>query len=130
MSDIFNLEIIKPDQTFLKSEANEVTIPAFEGLMTILKNHIHLVTFLRPGFIEVKKNDNYEKYYVEEGTVEFSDNTLLILSSSVKNKKDFSSEEISKMIIDAKEKISKDNLDDKIKYVLSYKIDALNEINK
>ena len=65
MSDNFNLEIIRPDKTYLKTEVKEVTIPAFEGLMTILKDHIHLVTFLRPGFIVVKKVNGIEKFYVE-----------------------------------------------------------------
>ena len=90
MSDLFKFEIITPDQTILNSETNQVTIPAYEGLLTILKDHISLVTFLRPGFIEAYSNNKIEKYYVEEGTVEFSDNKLLILSSSaIKLEKQF-----------------------------------------
>jgi len=87
MSENFHLEIISPDQTLIKSEVKQVTIPAFEGLMTILKDHISLVTFLRPGFIEAKIENNIEKFYVEEGTVEFFKNNLLILSSTTKKKK-------------------------------------------
>ena len=45
MSEKFNLEIISPDQTLLNTEVKQATIPAYEGLMTILKDHISLVTF-------------------------------------------------------------------------------------
>ena len=80
MSENFNLEIISPDQTLLNSEVKQVAIPAYEGMMTILKDHISLITFLRPGFIEVEINDKTSKFYVEDGTVEFFNNKLLILS--------------------------------------------------
>ena len=86
MSNKFTVEIITPDRTMLKSEAVEVTIPSFEGQMGILKDHIPLITFLRPGFIIVK-NEEEKKFYIEEGTVEFSNNNLLILTSAVKDLK-------------------------------------------
>ena len=79
MSESFNLEIISPDKTIFNSEVDQVTIPSFEGLMTILKNHISLVTFLRPGFIEIDLSNKNESFFVEDGTVEFSQNKLLIL---------------------------------------------------
>ena len=129
MSDKFKVEIITPNETILRIDTSEVTIPSYEGQMGILKDHIPLITFLRPGLISIKNQDEI-KFYVEEGTVEFSNNNLLILSSLVKNKKDLSSEEISKMITEAKEKINKDAVDDKIKYILSYKINTLEEINQ
>jgi|TARA_B110000881_G_C18410166_1_gene430513 F-type H+-transporting ATPase subunit epsilon len=129
MSESFNLEIISPEKTFLQAETNQVIIPAFEGLMTILKNHISLVTFLRPGFIKVNKNEGTEAFFVEEGTVEFSNDKLLILSSSIINKKDFSTVQVSNMLKDTKKEINNNNLSDKIKYILSYKIEALESIN-
>ena len=82
MSEKFDLEIISPDQKLLTKEVTQVVLPAYEGMMTILKDHISLITFLRPGFIEVNKDNEVEKFYVEEGTVEFFNNKLLILSSS------------------------------------------------
>ena len=88
MSDKFTLEIISPDQTILKQEASEVTIPSYEGQMGILKDHIPLITFLRPGFIEIK-GDKEKKFFIEEGTVEFSNNNLLILTSTVKDLANF-----------------------------------------
>ena len=130
MAETFNIEIISPEKTLLKSEVEEVIIPAFEGLMTILKNHISLVTFLRPGFIETRKENKIEKFYVEEGTVEFSNNQLLILSSSAINVENLSNEVISKMIENSKNKLNKIDVKDKDKYILSYKIEALQEINK
>ena len=83
MLNKFTVEIISPDQLILKQETNEVTIPCYEGQMGILKDHIPLITFLRPGLISIK-SENESKYYVEEGTVEFSNNNLLILTSTVK----------------------------------------------
>ena len=83
MSEKFEVEIISPDKTILKSDASEVTIPSYEGQMGILKDHIPLITFLRPGIIFIKNHDE-KKYYVEEGTVEFSNNNLLILTSTAK----------------------------------------------
>jgi F-type H+-transporting ATPase subunit epsilon len=129
MSDLFKFEIITPDQTILNSETNQVTIPAYEGLLTILKDHISLVTFLRPGFIEAYLNHKIEKYYVEEGTVEFSDNKLLILSSSAIKLEKLNREKIDKMISESKSLLQNTEIKDKEKYILSHKIDTLQQIN-
>ena len=130
MAENFNLEIISPEKTLLNTETKLVIIPAFEGLMIILKDHISLVTFLRPGFIEVEAKDVFEKFYVEEGTVEFSNNQLLILSSTVVNVKDLPNNDISKMINDTKSQLSNNEIKDKQRYILNYKIDTLQQINK
>ncbi len=130
MSESFNLEIISPNKTILKTEVAQVTIPSFEGLMTILKNHISLVTFLRPGFIEVQTREGNEKLFIEEGTVEFNNNNLLILSSSAKNIKDLSKDEVNQMIEDSEEKFRNEKIRDKEKYILSHKLDVLKEIRK
>ena len=128
MSDNFKLEVISPNKTIFNSDVKQVTIPAFEGLMTILKDHISLVTFLRPGFIEIDTNNKEVKFFVEEGTVEFSINNLLILSSTVKNKKDFKNEDVEKLIEKYKSEFNSVNIRDKEKYILSYKIEALQEL--
>ena len=129
MSDLFKFEIITPDQTILNSETNQVTIPAYEGLLTILKDHISLLTFLRPGFIEAYLNNKIEKYYVEEGTVEFSDNKLLILSSSAIKLEKLNREKIDKMISESKSLLQNTEIKDKEKYILSHKIDTIQQIN-
>jgi len=129
MSDKFTIEIITPDKTILKSEATEVTIPSFEGQTGILKDHIPLITFLRPGIILVQ-NQEEKKYFVEEGTVEFSDNNLLILTSTVKDLKDIDKNSINDLIDQAEKKLKDNSLSDKDKYVMSYKIDTLKEINQ
>ena len=129
MSENFNLEIISPNKTLIKDEVKEVVLPAYEGLMTILKDHISIVTFLRPGFIDVVLKDKTEKYYVEEGTVEFYNNNLLILSSTVKNKKDISREKASEALKETRSLIENKEIGDKEKYILSYKISTLEEIN-
>jgi|TARA_B110001452_G_scaffold230553_1_gene207008 ATP synthase F1 epsilon subunit len=130
MNENFNLEIISPDNTLIKSEVKQVTIPAFEGLMTILKDHISIITFLRPGFIQLETATGKEEFYTEDGTVEFYKNNLLILSSTAKNKKDISNEEINQMLEEAKKLIKSDSIQDKDKYILSYKINALEELTQ
>jgi len=129
MSNRFTIEIITPDKTILKSEAAEVTIPSFEGQMGILKDHIPLITFLRPGIISVQ-NQEEKKYFVEEGTVEFSDNNLLILTSTAKDLKNMEKNYINDLIDKAEKKLKDSGLSDKDKYVISYKIDTLKEINQ
>jgi len=129
MSDKFTIEIITPDKTILKSEATEVTIPSFEGQMGILKDHIPLITFLRPGIIIVQ-NQEEKKYFIEEGTVEFSDNNLLILTSTAKDLKIMEKNFINDLIDQAEKKLKDSGLSDKDKYVMSYKIDTLKEINQ
>ena len=129
MSEKFNLEIISPDQIIFNSETKQVIIPAYEGIMTILKNHISLITFLRPGFIEVENLNKTEKFYVENGTIEFSNNQLLILSSSVIQIEELSKEIKKKMLKESKDLLQNSETKDNEKYILSYKIDALQEIN-
>ena len=96
--------------------------------MTILKDHISLITFLRPGFLEILTTSKTLSYYIEEGTVEFYKNNLLILSSTVKNKKDLNDEEISRILENSKIDINKNKIKDKEKYILSYKIDTLQNL--
>tara|TARA_B110000240_G_C13178833_1_gene316857 strand:+ start:79 stop:468 length:390 start_codon:yes stop_codon:yes gene_type:complete len=129
MSENFNLEIISPDQTLFNSEVRETVIPAYEGTMTILKDHISLITFLRPGFIEVVSNNKVEKFYIEDGTVEFFNNKLLILSSSAIQIKNLTKSNIEKMLEDSKTLLQNSEIKDKERYILSYKVDALQEIN-
>ena len=130
MSENFNLEIISPDQTIIKTEAKQVTIPSFEGLMGILKDHISLVTFLRPGFIESQTDKDNEKFLVEDGIVEFNNNHLLILSSTARNVKSLSKEEVDRMIKESEEKLGTKDIKDKEKYILSYKLETLKEIKQ
>ena len=129
MSNKFTVEIITPDRTMLKSEAVEVTIPSFEGQMGILKDHIPLITFLRPGFIVIK-NTEEKKFYVEEGTVEFSNNNLLILTSTIKDLENIDKGTIENLIQDADKRLNDKKSSDKEKYIISHKIDSLKEISR
>ena len=108
MSDKFKIEIISPEKTILKADIEEAIIPAFEGMMTILKDHISLVTFLRPGFIEITETNKLKKFYVEEGTVEFAKNQLLILSSTAINTNELSNEYVLEKIRNSKERLNQD----------------------
>ena len=128
MSENFNLEIISPDEMVLKCEADEVSIPSFEGQMTILKDHIALITYLRPGFIQVSNSNKKEVFFVEEGTVEFSKNNLLILSSTVINVKNLTGTIKENIIKNSTEKLNSSEINDKERYILSYKIESLKEI--
>ena len=129
MSEKFNLEIISPDQTLINAEVKQVTIPAYEGLMTILKDHISLITFLRPGFIEAEIENKIEKFYVEEGTVEFFNNTLLILTSSTIKLEKLTKEKIVKMIDESKVLLQNSEIKDKEKYIINHKIESLQQIS-
>ena len=129
MSDKFTVEIITPNKSILKSEVNEVTIPSYEGQMGILKDHISLITFLRPGIIFAQGKEE-KKYYIEEGTVEFSNNNLLILTSTARDLADLNQSFIEDLLIQAEDKLKDDNSSDKEKYLSSYKISTLKEINQ
>jgi len=128
MSDKFTVEIITPNNTILKTESSEVTIPSYEGQMGILKDHIPLITFLRPGIISLQ--DQEKKFYIEEGIVEFSNNNLLILSSTVKNLAELSQSFIENLLNLEESQFNNNNLSDKEKYISSYKISILKEINQ
>ena len=129
MSDKFTIEIISPDQTILKQETNEVIIPSYEGQMGILNNHIPLITFLRPGIIVIK-TDVEKKFYVEEGTVEFSDNNLLILTSTARDLANFDKSIINELLQKTEANLNNTNISDKDRYVTSYKLETLKEINQ
>ena len=124
MSQEFQIEIISPDKIIFNGSSKETVLPCFEGQVTILKDHIPFITFLLPGIIEV---ENSEKFYVEEGTIEFSDNKLLILSATTKSLKDMKN--INEMIKKAEESLIDDKLSDKQKYILNHKIETLKQLN-
>ena len=126
MSLEFKIEIISPDKSIFLGKTEEAILPCFEGLVTILKDHIPLITFLRPGFIEIGQN---QKFYVEDGTVEFSDNNLLILSTTVQNLKDLNFEKKNSLIKEAEKQLLTDQISDKQKYILNYKIETLKQIS-
>ena len=128
MSDNFNIEIVSPEKKLVTDKVSSTTIPSFEGEMTILSNHIPLITFLRPGIVKINGSKEMQ-YFLEEGTVEFSNNNLTILSSTITEVSALSSEKISKMIEDGKNQLNQENLDDKTRYVVSHKIDCLSRIN-
>ena len=130
MSENFFVEIISPNQSILKSEAVEVTIPSYEGQLGILKDHISLITFLRPGLIIIKTENDEKKFFIEEGIVEFKNNNLLILTSTSKSLESLDKSLIDAILKDSEEKISKEEISDKEKYLLSHKSDTIKEINQ
>ena len=127
MSDKFTVEIISPDQTILKQETNEVIIPSFEGQMGILNNHIPLITFLRPGIITIKA-EGEKRFYIEEGTVEFSNNNLLILTSTARDIAHLDKSKINELLQKAEANLNTQSTD-KERYVASYKLETLKEIS-
>ena len=129
MAENFNLEIISPERVLFKDKVGSVTITAFEGEMTILPDHIPLITFLRPGITKVIGTKE-SSFFLEDGTVEFSNNTLIILSSTVVSIDKLTNEKISKMLDESKNQLNKDNLDDKTRYIVSHKIESLSKINQ
>ena len=99
MVDNFKIEIISPEKIIFSDSAKMVKIPSYEGDMCILKDHISIITFLRPGLVNVEKNDsNFEEFFVQDGTIEFFNNTLILLSASVVNLKNLSKEFLDNLI--------------------------------
>ena len=128
MSEKFIFEIITPEKTLIKSETKEVIIPSYEGEIGILKDHIPLITFLRPGLIKII-SDSEKIFFVEEGTVEFAENNLLILTSTAKFLRDLDKNILDKLINDAEKNLSNTNITDKDKYLLTHKLETLKNIN-
>jgi len=128
MSKKFTVEIISPEKSIFKTDTSEVILPSYEGEIGLLKDHIPLITFLRPGFIIVK-NDVEKKFFVEDGTVEFANNNLLILTSTAVDFANFDRSSLDNLIKDCEQKLDNTDYTDKEKYLLSYKIDTLKSIN-
>tara|TARA_B100000686_G_C16354548_1_gene744554 strand:- start:270 stop:668 length:399 start_codon:yes stop_codon:yes gene_type:complete len=130
MENIFKLEIISPENIIYSDNVSMVTLPSYEGNMSILKNHISIITFLRPGIIRAqKKNEGeYSDFFVEDGTVEYFKDSLVVLSPSALNVKSISRDIISNLTKDTEEKLSKKDLSDHESYVLNHKLDALKQI--
>ena len=129
MEDNFKFEIISPERIFFSDDVKMVTLPSYEGDMSILKNHISIITFLRPGKIKVQKNDeNFEEFFVQDGTVEYFKDGLVILSVSAINVKDISKEFLDKLNKDTQDKLADKNITDHDRYVLNHKLDVLKEI--
>ncbi len=125
----FNLEIISPEESILlKNDTEEVVIPTIEGYMGILRDHIPLISFLKPGIIDVKSKNETMNFYVDDGIVEFKENTLSILTSKIFNLKNINQNNIDEIINDAYEGLKKENIKDQEKFILDQKIEVLNSI--
>ena len=129
MEDNFKLEIISPEKIIFSGNPTMVTLPSYEGDMSILKNHISIITFLRPGIIRVQKNDgNSEEFFVQDGTLEYFNDSLVVLSASAINIKDLSKEFVDNLNKDTQNKLTDKNIIDHDRYVLNHKLDVLKEI--
>ena len=130
MSGEFKIEIVNPDKSFLvKEDVSEVVVPAFEGEMGILKDHISIISFLKPGIIKILSKSVEESYYVEDGIIEFKNNNLSILTSSIFNIKDISKDKINEMLSQAEEYSKNVEINDQNKYLADQKIDILKTLN-
>ncbi len=130
MSEEFKIEIVNPDKSFLsKEDATEVVVPAFEGEIGILKDHISIISFLKPGILKIFSKSGDEKFYVEDGIIEFKDNNLSVLTSSIFNLKDMEKNKIQELLKEAEKETSKTDINDQIKYLVDQKIEVLKNIN-
>ena len=129
MEDIFKLEIISPEKIIFSEDVKMVTLPSYEGDMGILKNHISIITFLKPGIIKVqKKEGNINDFFVQDGTVEYYNDNLIVLSASVMNIKDLSKEFVDNLSKDTQEKLADKNITDHDRYILNHKLNVLKEV--
>ena len=129
MEDDFKLEIISPEKIIFSDNTTMVTLPSYEGDMSILKSHISIITFLRPGIVKVqKKEGEFDDFFVQDGTVEYFGDNLVVLSSAALNIKDLSKEFIENLNKDTQDKLADKNISDHDRYVLNHKLDVLKEI--
>lgn len=130
MSDSFNLEIVNPEKLFLSLDnVSEVVVPAFEGDMGILKDHISIISFLKPGIVKVFTGNEVKELYVEDGIIEFSENSLSILTSRIIDIKEIKKDDLSSMINEANEALKDENLDDQKRFIANQKVNVLNRLN-
>ena len=130
MSEEFKIEIVNPEKSFLvKEDASEVVVPAFEGEMGILKDHISITSFLKPGVIKILSKSGAENYYVEDGIVEFKNNNLSILTSSIFNLTDLDKSKQQDLLKLAEEEASNPEINDQSKYLVDQKIEVLKSLN-
>ena len=130
MSEEFKIEIVNPEKSFLsKEDVTEVVVPAFEGEMGILKDHISIISFLKPGIIKIFSKLGEENYYIEDGIVEFKNNSLSVLTSSIFNIKDINKDKINLLLKQAEENSKNNDITDQDKYLVDQKIDVLKTLN-
>ncbi len=130
MSENFNIEIVNPEKSFLsKDNVSEVVVPAYEGEIGILKDHISIISFLKPGIIKVFAGSEEENFFVEDGIVEFKDNSLSILTSSIFNLKDADKNYISNAILDTEKELFSDDIDDQKRFLLNHKVEVLKSLS-
>ena len=130
MNEEFKIEIVNPERSFLaKEDVLEVVVPAFEGEMGILKDHISIISFLKPGIITIQAKSGEEKYYVEDGIVEFKNNNLSVLTSSILNLKDIEKNKLEDLLKLAEEEANKMDLSDELKYLADQKVETLKLLN-
>ena len=130
MSEEFKVEIINPEKSFIsKDKVTEVVVPAYEGDLGILKDHISIISFLKPGIIKILEKNEEERYYVEDGIMEFKDNSLSILTSSIYNIKEMKKNSIDDSLKDAEKLLSNENLDDQQRFLINQKIDVLKSLS-
>ena len=130
MSEQFNLEIVSPEKSFLKKDnVTEVVVPAFEGEMGILKDHISIISFLKPGIVKITSDSEDENFYVDDGIVEFKDNSLSILTSNIFNIKNSDKAKIQEMVKQAENDLADENIDDQKRFIISQKIEVLKSLS-
>ena len=130
MSGEFKVEIINPEKSFIsKDKVTEVVVPAYEGDIGVLKDHISIISFLKPGIIKILEKNQEERYYVEDGIMEFKDNSLSILTSSINNIKEMKKNSIDDSLKDAEKLLSNENLDDQQRFLINQKIDVLKSLS-
>ena len=130
MEENFKFEIVSPEKIIFSDNVALVTLPSYEGDMSILKNHISIISFLRPGRVKIKKNDeSLEEFFLDDGTIEFMEDNLVILSSSAMNLKNISKEFLDDLLKNTQDSLNSQNITDHDRYILNHKLDALKEIS-
>ena len=131
MDDTYKIDIVSPEKMiFSDDKVNEVVLPSYEGELGILKDHMSIISFLKPGVVKVlKSSEKVSGFFVEDGIIEFFNNTLTVLSSKIVNIKELNKEKIDLLILEAKKILTNEKLDDNLRYLTNHKIDALRSLS-
>ena len=131
MEDTYKIEIVSPEKVIFADEnVLEVVLPSYEGEMGILKDHIPIISFLRPGIVKILKSSaNINSFFVQDGIIEFYNNNLTILSNKIINIKNLNKEKIDQLITETEKILNDEKLDDDNRYLANHKIDALRSLN-
>lgn len=113
MNETIQVDIVTPEKKiFSENDIVSVTVPGIEGEMGILYNHIPIISFLKPGTINIETKNKETKFFIADGVLEFNNNIVTILASEIYDLTTINAFTIDQLKQKSKEKIQKENQTD------------------